>query len=85
MLTSYLYALQVTGLYAESHGVVASNMFDSATEKHFATFNDTDPLLVDEAAALWVQDGRGHVAVVRLGGQEQNGDSLHTLQPLCDF
>lgn len=54
MLTSYLYALQVTGLYAESHGVIASNMYDHVTHKHFTIFNDTDPFWWNEAEPLWV-------------------------------
>ncbi|CAB1335314.1 unnamed protein product [Coregonus sp. 'balchen'] len=44
----------VTGLYAESHGVVASNMYDPPTQKHFITFNNTDPFWWNEATPLWV-------------------------------
>ncbi|XP_029543819.1 bis(5'-adenosyl)-triphosphatase enpp4 isoform X1 [Oncorhynchus nerka] len=44
----------VTGLYAESHGVIASNMYDHVTHKHFTIFNDTDPFWWNEAEPLWV-------------------------------
>ncbi|XP_010861961.2 bis(5'-adenosyl)-triphosphatase enpp4 [Esox lucius] len=44
----------VTGLYAESHGVIASSMYDPATQKHFTTFNDTDSFWWNEASPIWV-------------------------------
>ncbi|XP_047432346.1 bis(5'-adenosyl)-triphosphatase enpp4 [Mugil cephalus] len=43
----------VTGLYAESHGILASSMYDPVSHKHFH-LNDTDPMWWDEAQPLWV-------------------------------
>ncbi|KAJ0009519.1 hypothetical protein NQD34_001221 [Periophthalmus magnuspinnatus] len=44
----------VTGLYAESHGIIASNMYDPDTKKHFRVSNNTDPLWWNEAEPLWI-------------------------------
>lgn len=44
----------VTGLYAESHGIVSSNMYDPVTHKHFHVTNDTDPMWWSEAQPLWI-------------------------------
>ncbi|XP_062972011.1 bis(5'-adenosyl)-triphosphatase ENPP4 [Elgaria multicarinata webbii] len=44
----------VTGLYEESHGIVANEMFDAATKKSFSQFNDTDPFWWNEAIPIWV-------------------------------
>lgn len=44
----------VTGLYAESHGIVASNMYDPRTKKHFHMGNSSDPSWWSEAEPLWI-------------------------------
>ncbi|XP_006860666.1 PREDICTED: bis(5'-adenosyl)-triphosphatase ENPP4 [Chrysochloris asiatica] len=44
----------VTGLYEESHGIVANSMYDVVTEKHFSDFNDKDPFWWNEAVPIWV-------------------------------
>ncbi|KAM7365390.1 hypothetical protein PAMP_016322 [Pampus punctatissimus] len=44
----------VTGLYAESHGILASNMYDPVSHKHFHIGNDTDPMWWNGARPLWV-------------------------------
>ncbi|KAM9334210.1 bis(5'-adenosyl)-triphosphatase enpp4 [Symphorus nematophorus] len=44
----------VTGLYAESHGMLASNMYDPVSRKHFHAGNDTDPMWWNKAQPLWV-------------------------------
>ncbi|XP_072321205.1 bis(5'-adenosyl)-triphosphatase enpp4 isoform X2 [Eucyclogobius newberryi] len=44
----------VTGLYAESHGIMASNMYDPDTNKHFHISNNTDPSWWNEAEPLWI-------------------------------
>ncbi|XP_028591837.2 bis(5'-adenosyl)-triphosphatase ENPP4 [Podarcis muralis] len=44
----------VTGLYEESHGIVANEMFDAATNKTFSQFNDKDPFWWNEAVPIWV-------------------------------
>ncbi|KAG8004621.1 Bis(5'-adenosyl)-triphosphatase enpp4 [Nibea albiflora] len=44
----------VTGLYAESHGMLASNMYDPVSHKHFHASNGTDPLWWSEAQPLWL-------------------------------
>ncbi|KAF6733352.1 Bis(5'-adenosyl)-triphosphatase enpp4 [Oryzias melastigma] len=44
----------VTGLFAESHGILASNMYDPVTHKHFNIRNDSDPLWWSEAEPLWL-------------------------------
>lgn len=44
----------VTGLYAESHGILASSMYDPVSHKHFSLVNDTDPMWWSEAQPLWI-------------------------------
>lgn len=44
----------VTGLYAESHGILASSMYDPITHKHFSLQNDSDPMWWSEAQPLWL-------------------------------
>lgn len=44
----------VTGLYAESHGILASNMYDPVSKKHFHAGNDTDPMWWNKTQPLWV-------------------------------
>ncbi|XP_019111094.2 bis(5'-adenosyl)-triphosphatase enpp4 isoform X1 [Larimichthys crocea] len=44
----------VTGLYAESHGMLASYMYDPVSHKHFNASNGTDPLWWSEAQPLWL-------------------------------
>ncbi|XP_028318814.1 bis(5'-adenosyl)-triphosphatase enpp4 isoform X1 [Gouania willdenowi] len=44
----------VTGLYAESHGMVASNMYDPTTHKHFHISNSTDAFWWNEAEPIWI-------------------------------
>ncbi|XP_018599105.1 bis(5'-adenosyl)-triphosphatase enpp4 [Scleropages formosus] len=44
----------VTGLYAESHGIVANVMYDPVTKKRFSSENDTDPFWWNEATPIWV-------------------------------
>ncbi|XP_061463108.1 bis(5'-adenosyl)-triphosphatase ENPP4 isoform X2 [Rhineura floridana] len=44
----------VTGLYEESHGIVANEMFDAATKKTFSPFSDRDPFWWNEAVPIWV-------------------------------
>ncbi|KAI4884608.1 hypothetical protein NFI96_034574 [Prochilodus magdalenae] len=43
-----------TGLYAESHGILASRMYDPLTKKEFSIRNDTDPFWWNEATPIWV-------------------------------
>ncbi|XP_062863754.1 bis(5'-adenosyl)-triphosphatase enpp4 [Trichomycterus rosablanca] len=42
-----------TGLYAESHGILASHMYDSVTHKEFSVQN-SDPFWWNEATPIWV-------------------------------
>lgn len=44
----------MTGLYAESHGILASSMYDPVSHKHFSIGNDTDPMWWNEAQPLWI-------------------------------
>ncbi|KAK7893615.1 hypothetical protein WMY93_022767 [Mugilogobius chulae] len=44
----------VTGLYAESHGIMASNMYDPDTKQHFHISNSTDPSWWNEAEPIWI-------------------------------
>ncbi|KAM9316385.1 bis(5'-adenosyl)-triphosphatase ENPP4 [Gastrophryne carolinensis] len=51
----------VTGLYAESHGIVANSMFDSSTNQTFALSNitsKTNPVWWNEATPIWVSNQR---------------------------
>lgn len=43
-----------TGLYAESHGILASRMYDSETKKTFIVGNSSDPFWWNEATPIWV-------------------------------
>ncbi|CAM9234117.1 unnamed protein product [Lampetra planeri] len=43
----------VTGLYAESHGIVASNMYDPVSHKTFRT-STRDPMWWNKAQPLWI-------------------------------
>ncbi|XP_072546441.1 bis(5'-adenosyl)-triphosphatase enpp4 [Salminus brasiliensis] len=43
-----------TGLYAESHGILASQMFDPLTKKNFSVQHDDDPFWWNEATPIWV-------------------------------
>ncbi|XP_056443480.1 bis(5'-adenosyl)-triphosphatase enpp4 [Gadus chalcogrammus] len=44
----------VTGLYAESHGILASNMYDAAHNKTFSLAHDQDPFWWSQALPLWL-------------------------------
>ncbi|KAF3857125.1 hypothetical protein F7725_008984 [Dissostichus mawsoni] len=44
----------VTGLYAESHGILASNMYDPVSHEHFHINNDSNPMWWNEARPLWI-------------------------------
>ncbi|XP_060735996.1 bis(5'-adenosyl)-triphosphatase enpp4 [Tachysurus vachellii] len=44
----------VTGLYAESHGILASRMYDSETKKYFTVHNSSDPFWWNEATPIWL-------------------------------
>lgn len=58
----------VTGLYEESHGIIANSMYDSVTKKHFSDFNDKDPFWWNEAIPIWVtnqlQENRSSAAAM---------------------
>lgn len=44
----------VTGLYEESHGIVANEMFDAATNRTFSQHNDMDSFWWNDAIPIWV-------------------------------
>ncbi|XP_067116064.1 bis(5'-adenosyl)-triphosphatase enpp4 [Osmerus mordax] len=44
----------VTGLYAESHGILASSMYDPATHKKFSPSQDSDPFWWNQAEPIWL-------------------------------
>ncbi|XP_038150698.1 bis(5'-adenosyl)-triphosphatase enpp4 isoform X1 [Cyprinodon tularosa] len=44
----------VTGLYAESHNILASTMYDPISGKHFSLQNDSDPMWWSSAQPLWL-------------------------------
>ncbi|XP_042122642.1 bis(5'-adenosyl)-triphosphatase ENPP4 isoform X2 [Peromyscus maniculatus bairdii] len=58
----------VTGLYEESHGIVANSMYDEVTKKHFSETNDKDPFWWDGAVPIWVtnqlQENRSSAAAM---------------------
>ncbi|KAM5262899.1 bis(5'-adenosyl)-triphosphatase ENPP4 [Ctenodactylus gundi] len=58
----------VTGLYEESHGIVANSMYDVVTKKHFSDSNDKDPFWWNEAVPIWVtnqlQENRSSAAAM---------------------
>lgn len=45
----------VTGLYAESHGILASSMYDPVTRKHFSPSQDRDPFWWEQAEPVWLR------------------------------
>uniref|UniRef100_A0A3Q3WMH7 bis(5'-adenosyl)-triphosphatase n=1 Tax=Mola mola TaxID=94237 RepID=A0A3Q3WMH7_MOLML len=44
----------VTGLYAESHGILSSHMYDPVSHKLFSPMKDTDPTWWSKAEPLWL-------------------------------
>ncbi|MGH0129807.1 UNVERIFIED_CONTAM: hypothetical protein FKN15_052158 [Acipenser sinensis] len=44
----------VTGRYAESHGILSSNMYDPDANKTFSLSNDSDSFWWEQATPLWV-------------------------------
>ncbi|XP_029942422.1 bis(5'-adenosyl)-triphosphatase enpp4 [Salarias fasciatus] len=71
----------VTGLYAESHGILASNMYDPVTRKHFHVSDSSDPAWWDGARPLWVtaQDsGLGTAAAMWPGSDVAIGNRTPT-------
>uniref|UniRef100_A0A8C5PBF5 bis(5'-adenosyl)-triphosphatase n=1 Tax=Leptobrachium leishanense TaxID=445787 RepID=A0A8C5PBF5_9ANUR len=51
----------VTGLYEESHGIVANNMYDAATKKTFNNANYKESFWWEEATPIWVTyQAQGH-------------------------
>ncbi|XP_060923220.1 bis(5'-adenosyl)-triphosphatase enpp4, partial [Limanda limanda] len=44
----------VTGLYAESHGILASRMYDPVSHKNFSAGQDLDPMWWTQAQPLWI-------------------------------
>lgn len=50
----------VTGLYAESHGIIANSMYDAESKEHFRT-NSSDSFWWNEATPIWVTNQlQGH-------------------------
>ncbi|NXS52133.1 ENPP4 triphosphatase, partial [Brachypteracias leptosomus] len=63
----------VTGLYEESHGIVANDMYDPEAKKKFSQFNDSDPFWWNEAVPIWVtnqQQGNGVSAAAMWPGSD---------------
>lgn len=63
----------VTGLYEESHGIVANDMYDADAKKKFSQFNDSDPFWWDGAVPIWVtnqQQGKGASAAAMWPGSD---------------
>lgn len=58
----------VTGLYEESHGIVANSMYDADTKKSFSDSNDKDPFWWNQAIPIWVtnqlQENRSSAAAM---------------------
>ncbi|NWJ10477.1 ENPP4 triphosphatase, partial [Crypturellus undulatus] len=52
----------VTGLYEESHGIVANDMYDADAQKTFSQFNDSDPFWWNGAVPIWVTNQQGNRA-----------------------
>ncbi|KAM4693840.1 bis(5'-adenosyl)-triphosphatase ENPP4 [Discoglossus pictus] len=51
----------VTGLYAESHGIVANSMYDPEIKRVFTLANSSDPAWWNEATPIWVTNQlQGH-------------------------
>ncbi|XP_051909012.1 bis(5'-adenosyl)-triphosphatase enpp4 [Hippocampus zosterae] len=44
----------VTGLYAESHGILASQMYDPISHKYFHAGKTRDPMWWNEATPIWL-------------------------------
>lgn len=44
----------VTGLYEESHGIVANKMYDAESKKKFSPPHDSDPFWWNEATPIWI-------------------------------
>ncbi|XP_061840954.1 bis(5'-adenosyl)-triphosphatase enpp4 [Nerophis lumbriciformis] len=44
----------MTGLYAESHGILASAMYDPVSHKHYSAGNNSDPMWWNAATPFWI-------------------------------
>ncbi|XP_059184241.1 bis(5'-adenosyl)-triphosphatase enpp4 [Centropristis striata] len=76
----------VTGLYAESHGILASNMYDPVSHKSFHV-NDSDPMWWSEAQPLWItalDSGYKTAAMMWPGSDVPNGNRTPTHFSLYD-
>ncbi|KAK5600332.1 Bis(5'-adenosyl)-triphosphatase enpp4 [Crenichthys baileyi] len=70
----------VTGLYAESHGILASSMYDPISHKHFSIRNDSDPMWWSAAQPLWLtalDSGYKTAAVMWPGSDVTNRTPTH--------
>lgn len=54
MISNNFFPPQMTGLYAESHGIIASHMYDPVSKKKFNASADRDPAWWNAAQPLWV-------------------------------
>lgn len=71
----------VTGLYAESHGMLASIMYDPVSKKHFSIKNDSDPFWWDEATPIWVSvENNGYRAASAMWPGSDVNIQNHTLK-----
>ncbi|XP_026085819.1 bis(5'-adenosyl)-triphosphatase enpp4-like [Carassius auratus] len=71
----------VTGLYAESHGMLANVMYDSVSNKTFSIKNDSDPFWWDEATPIWVSvEESGYKAAAAMWPGTDVSIQNHTLK-----
>uniref|UniRef100_A0A8C1WVF5 bis(5'-adenosyl)-triphosphatase n=1 Tax=Cyprinus carpio TaxID=7962 RepID=A0A8C1WVF5_CYPCA len=71
----------VTGLYAESHGMLASIMYDPVSKKTFSVQNDSDPFWWDEATPIWVSvEESGYKAAAAMWPGTDVSIQNHTLK-----
>uniref|UniRef100_A0A8C1SCK5 bis(5'-adenosyl)-triphosphatase n=1 Tax=Cyprinus carpio TaxID=7962 RepID=A0A8C1SCK5_CYPCA len=71
----------VTGLYAESHGILASIMYDPVSKKTFSIQNDSDPFWWNEATPIWVSvEESGYKAAAAMWPGTDVNIQNHTLK-----
>ncbi|XP_068165707.1 bis(5'-adenosyl)-triphosphatase enpp4 isoform X2 [Antennarius striatus] len=69
----------VTGLYAESHGIVANHMYDPISHKHFS-IRETDPMWWSAGQPLWLtaqKSGYKTATVMWPGSSVPNRTATH--------
>lgn len=76
----------VTGLYAESHGILASMMYDPVSNMNFSIQNSSDPFWWNKAKPIWVSvEESGYRAASAMWPGTNVKIQNHTLEYKFDY